>query len=242
MKLSLIIPMYNEAAILPQTVRTLTEYLAAQPFDWELVFVDDGSTDGSAALVEGLGLPGVRVLGYTPNRGKGRAVKTGMLEGRGELLMFLDADLAYGTQVIARVVEAMDQAPDKQVLLGSRVLHPEGYAGYTPLRRLASKTYILVLRLVGGFRLSDSQCGCKAFRRQAAREIFSRVQTDGFAFDFEAILWAQKLGYAIQELPVKIVNHRASKVNTLRDTFRMLAQLRQIRRRVGRGEEGSRGA
>ena len=232
MKLSLIVPMYNEAAIIEATAKTYTDYLAASFEDWELIFVDDGSADDCAAKVEALALPNTRVLRYTPNQGKGNAVKTGMLAASGELRMFLDADVAYGTEVIGRAAELFAGNPDKALVIGSRPLHPEGYAGYTALRKLASKTYIKVLNVVGGFRLSDSQCGCKAYRGEAAEAIFSRTQTKGFAFDFETILWAQKLRYGILEMPVKIINHRESKVNVLRDTFRMLKELRQIRKRV----------
>ena len=146
--------------------------------------------------------------------------------------MFLDADIAYGTEVIGRTAELFAQHPEKDMVIGSRPLHPEGYAGYTPIRKLASKTYIKVLNVAGGFRLSDSQCGCKAYRGPAAQAIFSRTETKGFAFDFETILWAQKLGCGILEMPVKIINHRESKISLLRDTFGMLKELRQIKKRV----------
>ncbi len=232
MKLSLIVPMYNESAIIVETAGTYADYLSAHFAEWELLFVDDGSTDGSAALVEGLGLPNTRVIAYQPNHGKGYAVRTGMLASTGDLAMFLDADVAYGTDVIGRAAELMEREPDKDVLLGSRTLHPEGYESYTFLRKLASKTYIKVLNVAGGFRLSDSQCGCKAYRAPAVKEIFSRVETEGFAFDFETILWAQKLGYSFVEMPVKVINHRASKVHVLRDTFRMLGELRRMKKRI----------
>ena len=235
MKFSLIVPMYNESSIIEDTAKTYQDYLAAHFDDYELIFVDDGSGDDCAARVEALALPRTRVIRYIPNQGKGNAVKTGMLAAEGEIRMFLDADVAYGTEVIGRAAELLEEHPDKDMLIGSRPLHPEGYAGYTFLRKLASKTYIRVLNLVGGLRLSDSQCGCKAYRGPAAEAIFSRTETRGFAFDFETILWAQKLGYGIVEMPVTIVNHRQSKVNVARDTFRMLAELRSIKARVKKG-------
>lgn len=231
MKLSLIVPMYNEASIICDTARTLTDYLQTAFDDYELLFVDDGSTDGSAMLVKKMRLPKVQVLGYTDNRGKGCAVRTGMLAAAGDIAMFIDADLAYGTEVIRQAVTTLEQS-GKDVLIGSRVLHPEGYEGYTLLRKFASKIYIKVLNIYGGLKLSDSQCGCKAYRGKAIRDIFSRCETDGFAFDFETILWAQKLGYSFVELPVKIINHRDSKIHVVRDTFRMLKELTAIKRRV----------
>ena len=235
MRLSLIVPMYNEAAIIEDTARVYAEYLSKTFDGYELIFVDDGSTDDCGARVEALGLPGTRVIRYTPNQGKGWAVRTGMLAASGDLRMFLDADVAYGTEVIAQAAALFAAHPDKALIIGSRPLHPEGYAGYTALRKLASKTYIKVLNVTGGFRLSDSQCGCKAYRGAAAEAIFARTETRGFAFDFETILWAQKLGYGILEMPVTVVNHRASKVHVLRDTFKMLGELRQIKKRVKKG-------
>ena len=235
MKLSLIVPMYNEIGIIEQNARVYQSDLNKHFADYELIFVDDGSTDGCGEAVEKLGLPNTRVIRYTPNQGKGNAVRTGMLASDGDIAMFLDADVAYGTEVITRAVDLFREHPEAGMVIGSRPMHPEGYEGYTALRKLASKTYIKVLNVAGGFKLSDSQCGCKAYRKEAAHEIFSRVETKGFAFDFETILWAQKLGYPIVEMPVKIINHRESKINVFRDTFRMLGELRQIKKRVKKG-------
>jgi dolichyl-phosphate beta-glucosyltransferase len=99
-----------------------------------------------------------------------------------------------------------------------------------------SKAYIKVLCIVGGFKLSDSQCGCKAFRARAAKEIFSRAKVNGFAFDFECILWAQKLGLKITEMPVKIINHRESKVNVVKDAFRMMNDVSKMKKRISKME------
>ena len=197
--------------------------------------MDDGSADDCGAKVQKLALPHTRVIRYTPNQGKGNAVKTGMLAATGDVRMFLDADVAYGTDVIAQAAKLFEAHPEVCMVIGSRPLHPQGYAGYTAIRKLASKTYIKVLNVAGGFRLSDSQCGCKAYRGEAAQAIFSRTETKGFAFDFETILWAQKLGYKILEMPVTVVNHRESKVNVVRDTFKMLKELQQIKKRVKKG-------
>lgn len=235
MKISVCIPMYNESSIIADTARTLAAALDARfGEDYELLFSDDGSTDGSAEIVRELNLPRVRVVGYGENRGKGCAVRTAMLEAQGDYVMFTDADLAYGTDVIGRIVEAFEEFPECGVVIGSRNIGKDGYEGYTFLRKIASKTYIRVLCLVGGFRLSDSQCGCKAFTNRAAKAIFSRCETDGFAFDFEALMWADRLGYRIAEIPVRVINHRESKIRLLRDTVRMLRDLVRIKRRVRR--------
>ena len=232
MKISLVIPMYNESSVIKNTAETLSEYMKNTFEDYEVLFVDDGSRDGCGDIVRSLGLPNVSVLGYGCNKGKGAAVRHGVLEASGDVIMFTDADLAYGTDVIRGVYGVFEENSDTKMLIGSRNLHEDGYAGYTFLRRIMSKLYIKVLCIAGGFKLSDSQCGCKAFSRDAAKDIFSRCETNGFAFDFEVILWATRLGYPIFEMPVKIINHRESKVNIIRDTLKMLRDLRRIKKQV----------
>ena len=173
----------------------------------------------------------MRVISYAKNRGKGCAVRQGMLAAKGDVRLFTDCDLAYGTDVIRRLYD-MFTSNSYDIIIGSRNIGKDGYEGYTPLRRLASKTYIQVLCAVGGFKLSDSQCGFKAFSAAAAEAVFRQCETDGFAFDFEAIMTAVALGYSIGEIPVRIVNHRASKVHVFSDSLKMLHDLADIRRRV----------
>lgn len=235
MKFSLCVPVYNEAAVIADTARTLHQTLTRQlgTDGWELLLIDDGSTDGSGEIIASLNLPHVRLLAYRPNRGKGAAVRLGMLEADGDAVMFLDADLAYGTEVIGQAISLLETRPDASVIIGSRAIHPDGYSNYTLIRKLASKTCIILLQRLGHFPYSDCQCGCKVFRKDAAREIFRRCRTDGFAFDFEALLWARKLGYVVVEMPVRIVNHHASKVNVFLDGLRMLREFLRIQKLVG---------
>lgn len=231
-KITLIIPMYNESSIIRETAKALDEYMSKAFENYEILFSDDGSKDGCADMVRELCLPNVRVTGYAENHGKGRAVRHAVMEATGDIIMFTDADLAYGTDVIGRAYAILTDDDATDMLIGSRNLSKDGYDGYTALRKLMSKIYIRVLGFVGGFNLSDSQCGCKAFKAKAAKEIFSRVKVDGFAFDFEGILWAQNLDFKIREMPVKIINHRESTVNVFTDTLKMLRDVRRIRHRV----------
>ena len=232
MKFSLVIPMYNEKSIIADTAKTLSDYMSEHFEDYEILFSNDGSKDGCDEIVRSLNLPHVRVTGYPVNQGKGCAVRTAVLEAEGDIVMFTDADLAYGTDVIARVADKFAENPDADVVIGSRNLNKDGYEGYTLLRKIASKTYIKILCIAGGFKLSDSQCGCKAFRGEAAQKIFSRCEVNGFAFDFEAILWSQRYGCKIAEMPVKIINHRESKVHMVSDTIKMLRDLRKMKKRI----------
>ena len=232
MKISVCIPMYNESRVIAKSAQELSEYMEAHFEDYELIFCSDGSSDGCDEIVREMKLPNVNVIAYQPNQGKGYAVRTAMLAATGDVCMFTDADLAYGTEVIERVYNTFLENPDAHMVIGSRNLNKDGYEGYTALRKLMSKVYIKVLCIAGGFKLSDSQCGCKAFRGDAAKKIFSRCEVNRFAFDFEAILWAIKMNMKIVEMPVKIINHGESKVNVIKDTLRMLKDLRRMKKRI----------
>lgn len=232
MKISLIIPMYNESKIIANTAKELDVYMRENFEEYEVVFSDDGSKDGSAKIVEDLCLSNVRVVGYGENRGKGCAVRHAMLTADGDVRIFTDADLAYGTAVIKTAYDMMCADPSADMVIGSRNVGKDGYEGYTLLRKIMSKVYIKVLCITGGFKLSDSQCGFKAFRGNTTNEIFSKCKVDGFAFDFEAILWATRLEKKIKEMPVKIINHRESSIRPFRDTVKMLGDLRRIKKDV----------
>ena len=234
MKFSLCIPMYNEASIIEQTAKTLSDYMSAHFEDYEIIFSNDGSSDNCAELVSALALPRVRVIGYPQNRGKGAAVREAVLASEGDIVMFTDSDLAYGTDVIWRVAEYFDAHPEVGAVVGSRNISADGYEGYTLIRKIASKTYIKVLCMMGGLKLSDSQCGCKAFRGDVARRIFSLCQVDGFAFDFEAIMLGTRLGVEFYQMPVKVINHRESKVNMISDALKMLGDLRKMKKRIAK--------
>ena len=240
MYLSVIIPLYNEASAAVSCVRTLAEAMETAELSgkYEILFSDDGSSDGCGAIVEetacSLALTNgeIRVVRSENNCGKGHAVRLGMQASRGELCVFTDCDLAYGTDVILRMAERMNADGAADVLIGSRSITEDGYAGYTLLRKLASKTYVRLLALSAGFRYTDSQCGIKMFRGEAARKIFPICEVSGWAFDFEVLLLADKLGYTIGEHPVSVLNHRESKVHLFRDSLKMMADVRKIRRRV----------
>lgn len=234
MQISVIIPMYNEAPIIVDTATKLYNYMVERfgKGNFEILFSNDGSRDNCDQLVSDLALEDVRVVGYTDNRGKGCAVRTACLAAKGDIIVFTDADLAYGTDVIGRLYEKFAESGNTDLVIGSRNISKDGYEGYTFVRKLASKVFIKTLCIAGGFKLSDSQCGCKGFTNEAAKKIFSRCEVDGFAFDFEVILWAVKYGMVIKELPVKIINHRESKVRLLRDSLKMLRDVHKMKKRI----------
>jgi len=226
--ISLIIPAFNESAVIENTVRASEKALASLGETWELLIVDDGSTDDTAARAK---TPGdARVIRYAPNRGKGCAVRTGVLEARGDYIFFTDADLAYGLGVLKSAVSLFRET-GCDIVAGSRRLDQEAYRAYPPLRKLASHAFSFMTRLLTGLHY-DTQCGFKGFTREAARAVFSRCSENGFAFDLEALLTAEKLGLRVRELPVRIVNHGGSTVRVFRDAPRMARDMLRIRRRV----------
>ena len=230
MKISLCIPMYNEMSIISDTLRTVSEFMEKSFDDYEVVFSDDGSTDGCGQVVKDYPNEHIRLVGYESNQGKGAAIRNGVLNCNGDIIIFTDCDLAYGLDVIKNAVEMFEAEPEADMVIGSRNLSADGYEGYTFMRKLASKIYIKCLCIVGGFKLSDSQCGFKCFRRGTAHAIFSECEVNGFAFDFEVIIKATNRNDKIVEMPVKIINHRESKVNVWKDSIKMLRDLRKIKK------------
>jgi len=230
--------MYNESLIIADTVTQLREYADRNPkYEFELIFVNDGSRDNSAeaAKLAAGSDSRVKICSYSENRGKGYAVRTGMLAATGEVRLFTDSDLAYGLDVIVRFADHL-KASGSDIVIGSRALAADGYAGYTLLRRFMSKIYIKVVAIAAGFRHSDSQSGIKCFSGEAAEAIFRHCEVDRFAFDLEALIIAEKLGYKVSELGVTIINHRESqsKVSPIKDTLRMLRDICKIKKRTAK--------
>ena len=234
MKISVVIPMYNESSIVESTVRELDLALGKlfEPGEYELIFVSDGSKDDSfeKALALEKEITSLKAIEYPVNRGKGCAVRTGMLQASGDFVLFTDCDLAYGSEIIGTFFERFNET-GSDVVIGSRAAKGGGYDGYTLLRKVMSKVYLKVISTYAGFKLSDSQCGIKGFSNEAAKKIFGICESDGFEFDLEALMIAQRLDYKITEIPVRIINHRESKVNPVRDSLKMLKQLRNIKKR-----------
>ena len=211
----------------------MTEGLGSN--SWEILFSNDGSKDGCAAVIAEYSEkdPRVRLVGYDDNKGKGCAIRTAVLAAEGDYILYTDCDLAYGTGIIRTISEKL-ASDGSDIVIGSRNISKDGYAGYTFLRKLASKTYIKVICLAAGFSHSDSQCGIKCFKGDAARRIFATCSINSFAFDLEALMTAEAMGYTVTEQAVSIINHResTSKVHLFKDTMKMLRDIRQIKKRL----------
>lgn len=229
-KITIVIPAYNEEAIIKNTIETALSFLEGAFQDYELIIANDGSTDGTRQVVEEYNNQHLRCISHMPNKGKGCAVREGIISADGDIIVYTDADLAYGIEIIADFVKAIEDG-DTDIAIGSRKLHPEGYSDYPAIRLIASRCFSFFTGLLAGFRY-DTQCGLKAFSASAAKEIFLRCKTDGFAFDFEVMMIADRLSLKVTQLPVKIENHRNSKVKVLRDSMRMFEDIINIRKRL----------
>jgi glycosyltransferase involved in cell wall biosynthesis len=228
--LSVVIPVYNESARISRSLPQVIEYLRGRPEPCELIVVDDGSTDGTAGRVREIlaEVPEARIISYSPNRGKGHAVRQGMLAARGNYVLFSDADLSAPISEARRILEPLDDGYD--VVIGSRALKREWIEVHqSRLREAAGKLFNLFLWAITGLPFQDTQCGFKAFRREAAQKIFALQTIDGFGFDPEVLFLARKLGYRTLEIPVHWAHSEGTKVRVLRDGARMAWDLLQIR-------------
>lgn len=224
MKATILIPFYNDAPLLAITARRLVVAAEKLPFTWEILFCDDGSTDGGAEIVEKLGLSHVRVI-TGEHLGKGGALRRGVLAAGGELIFYTDADLAYGTDVIAPFLAAAEKCGG--VVAGTRTF-ADGYGAYSVPRKMFSGMYRRLVRQIGTLPVADPQSGCKAYERTAAIAIFTPLSETGYSFEFETLLRAVKMGFPITELPVRVLHNGNSHVRPLRDGFRMLRAARRI--------------
>ncbi len=234
--LSIIVPAYNEELRIVPTLEKLHAFLAAQPLRAEILVVDDGSRDATIAVVEALRprMPGLRVVRQLPNRGKGAAVRLGMLSARGQLRVMCDADGSMPAEEMTRLLdELISHRAD--IAIGSRYVGGRTAAAQPLYRRLWSRLCNQVIQrsLVPG--INDTQCGFKAFTAESARELFGRGRIDGWAFDLEILALAQRRGYAIAEVGVTWVDDGRSRVNPLKDMWKVVSEAWTIRRNLRSG-------
>lgn len=232
MRLSLVIPAYNEAGRIGGTVTTVCEYLDRQHYDWEVIVVIDGGPKAAAdeARAAAGSRANVRVIENDVNRGKGYSVRRGFLEATGDRRVFIDADLSLPVEGLAGMMARFDAGAD--VVIASRTAPGSRVEGAAPAGRgLMSKIFNLAVQAVAVPGIADTQCGFKGFTAQAAQAIFRVAASDRFGFDVEALYLARKNGFRIDELPVTVRYHGGSSVNRLSDGVRMFADILAIRRR-----------
>jgi dolichyl-phosphate beta-glucosyltransferase len=230
---SVIIPAYNEANRLPRFLDSVVAYLEARDEPYEVVVVDDGSTDGTSAVVEARRHETVKLLRRERNTGKGGAVRAGMLWAMGAYRLFADADGATPIEELKRLEPALVGGAD--VVIGSRVLRDPGVSVKARPHRVAfGRVFNWFVAQAGLEGVTDSQCGFKAFTALAAGHLFEALTTPGLAFDVEVLLRARAAGYRIVEVPVNWADQPGSKVGVFRHGPGMLWQIARARRRVRR--------
>ena len=242
-ELSLIVPAYNEEKRLPATLERIAEYLATRDFSYELLVVDDGSRDETARVVLEFGArcPHLHLLQYADlggrivNRGKGFAVRTGMLASRGRYVLFSDADLSTPIEEMERLLPLI-QSGQCDIAIASRALPGSNLTVHQPWHREAmGRTFNRLVRLAIGTDVRDTQCGFKALRGDIARRLFGLARIDGFGFDTELIFLAAKLGLRVLEVPVTWRHAEESRVNPLTAPAQMMRELATVRLNDARG-------
>jgi dolichyl-phosphate beta-glucosyltransferase len=227
--LSVVIPAYNEEKRLPQTLMAVMNFLKKQTYESEIIVSDDGSQDRTVALAKELLKTFPSQIMVTPqNRGKGNAVRQGMLAATGAYVLFTDADLSTPIEEVSRFLVHLEKNQD--IVIGSRALRASQVEVHQNfMRETMGKVFNLVAQVWAFKGVHDSQCGFKCFRREAARKLFSMQKLDGFSFDVEIVYLAQKLGYRLLELPVIWRNSAQSRVQVFRDPLTMFWDVLRIR-------------
>lgn len=201
--LCVVVPAYNEADSIEESLQRLHDTLRTEfPGTFQIVLVDDGSRDPTAELARGLQLENVEIIESAGNLGKGAALRRGFLQARGSVIAQIDADLDLHPESLISLLEIL-ASTDVDIVVGSKV-HPNSIVTYPRLRRVQSSVYRLLVRLLFGLRISDTQTGVKVFRREVIDAVGPKLQVDGFTADLEMLAWASRLGYSLSEGPIRL--------------------------------------
>lgn len=242
LRLAVVIPAYNEQDRLPSTLNTLVAYRTRVDPDWELILVDDGSHDGTRSIMDEFAREHswARVVFYNQggepaNRGKGFAVRQGVLASTARLVMFSDADLSTPIDELSRLAEVVESG-EAELAIASRALPESDLAVHQPwYREMMGRTFNLLVQILAVPGIHDTQCGFKLFEGDAARRLFRVARINGFGFDPEILFLARRAGYRIREVPVTWRHVEASRVSPLRAPLQMVRELLTIRLLQWRG-------
>ena len=237
--ISVVIAAFNEEKRIVSTLIKIKEYVTAQGMPYEIIVVDDGSTDSTHAVVTDLirDIPNLKIIHYVPNKGKGHALRTGVLASKGEILLLTDADLSTPIEELTKL-SPLIYSHKYDIAIGSRALALSEIIRKQPWWRQRMGKFFNVL--VKGLVLedfNDTQCGFKVFWGETARRLFKEARIDRFAYDVEILAIAKKKGYRIVEAPVKWINSPESKVNPIRDSVQMFRDLLKIRMTIGKNKK-----
>jgi dolichyl-phosphate beta-glucosyltransferase len=234
--LSIVIPAYNEETRLPRYLKQIIDYFAVRGTRYEVIVVDDGSVDATASVVHKISAKNhrIKLITLPANRGKGHAVKTGMLAATGKLALFADADGATPIGEVERLKHAIEGGAD--VAIASRAMREQGCQVRAQLhRKIMGSVFNFVVTTVAVKGINDTQCGFKLFKREAAQAVFPLQRIDDFGFDVEILFLCRKNRCKISEVPVNWTEVKGSKVGLVRDSLRMLVDVFRVRANDLRG-------
>ncbi len=237
--ISIVIPAYNESERLGAPLTIILEFVSVNCFNAEVIVIDDGSTDDTAKVADAVfaAKPDIdaRVIRYEQNRGKGFAVKTGLLAAKGDIALFTDADLSTPIEEMSKLIEPISNG-DFDVAFGSRALDRTLIGTHQPWRReQGGRVMNMIIKTMSGLPFFDTQCGFKAFNMTKFRPLLDVMQIDRFGFDVEFLFVANHHKLRLAEIPVRWNDVAGSKVSVFRDTRRMFSELMQIRRNAKKG-------
>jgi dolichyl-phosphate beta-glucosyltransferase len=233
---SIVVPAFNEASRIGNSIRQIDEFLSQAAMPMEVLVIDDGSSDATSDVVRSVHAPAVRLIRNGENHGKGYSVRQGVLNAKGEYVLFTDADLSAPIIELQKLydVAIRDKA---DVVIGSRAVDRSYIEKHqNRFRELGGILFNRMVRLLLGLDLNDTQCGFKLFHRERTRDIFEKQTTLGFGFDPEILYVAARRGLRIREVPVRWSHSEGSKVNFMRDGVRMFGDLLRIRWNYFRGK------
>jgi dolichyl-phosphate beta-glucosyltransferase len=230
MTYSIVIPAYNEGERLGATLEKVLAYVRQQGWDAEVIVVNDGSRDNTAGIVRAVAEknPILRLVENPGNRGKGYSVRNGILNARGDIVVFSDADLSSPIEEMPKLLQALSGGAD--IAIGSRWLRAELQTRRQSLhRQIFGRIFNLLLRLILSLQFKDTQCGFKAFTRRAAQTILPLQRIERWGFDPEILFLARKFGFRVEEVPVQWGHSGGTRIHPLRDGARMFQEMLRIR-------------
>jgi len=240
--ISIVIPAYNEESRIGESLLKIKSYFDAQGVDYEIILVDDGSTDNTRQVSEDfkMKIKNFKIISYPVNNGKGYALRQGVLDSSGDAVLLTDADLSTPIEELDRLRPLIsDQQHD--VVIGSRALEASNIIKKQPWwRQGMGKIFNKIVKILVLDDFDDTQCGFKLFSGNVARRLFKNARINRFAYDVEILTMAKERGCRIVEVPVKWINSPASKVNPIFDSMQMLFDLIKIRMRMGKGKRADR--